>query len=217
MNYNLILFDLDGTLLDSSLGVLRSFQHALAYFNQDVSRETLVAKIGPPAPEIFMQLFPDIFSAPNNLRKAMRLQRTYYSTIGVKESERYAGIEEVLKTLHQAGKKICVATSKPTIYAKKILSHHGLDHYFEWISGSTLNLSRSKKIDVITHVLKKYSRLPLTEIIMVGDTHHDINAAQATKINSLGVTYGFGSKRDIHFSAPTHCIDNISELLRILL
>jgi phosphoglycolate phosphatase len=217
MSYQLILFDLDGTLLDSSLGVYHSFQMALAKFGGEVAVETLIDKIGPPAPEIFRQLFPEIFTDEKKLKKALRLQRAYYATQGVYESKQYVGMAVMLAELLQAGKILCVATSKPTVYAKKILQHQNLSCYFKTIVGSTLNLSRSKKTDMIAHVLKKYPKIPLNQVVMVGDKHHDIDGAKANNIDSIGITYGFGSTAEIQSAAPTYIAQSMEALVRVLL
>lgn len=215
--YSVILFDLDGTLVDSSVGIYHSYQAALSAFDLKVSEAFIISKIGPPAPELLKTSFPDLFCDQKNLKRALRLQRAYYREQGIIESTQYPGITDLLKSLKNAGKTVWVATSKPTVFAKKILAHQQLSSYFDGIVGSTLNLSRTKKTDIIAHVLKKIIRTPLKNIIMIGDRHHDIDGANDNHIDSIGVTYGFGSKEEIVAAKPTYIAHDAPELLSILL
>ncbi len=216
-SYQFILFDLDGTLVDSSVGIYHSFQAALSAFNRDISFDNFISNIGPPTPEIFQTLFPELFSDQKKLKKALRLQRFYYAENGITESTPYPGVINLLKALQKAGKKIGVATSKPTVFAKKILAYQHLLFYFDVVTGSTLNLSRTKKTDIIAHVLKKFPHIPLKNIIMIGDRHHDIHGAQENKIHSIGVTYGYGSDTEIRNANPTYIAHNTTELLNLIL
>lgn len=216
MPYSLVLFDLDGTLIDSSIGIYHSYLAALSLFNETVELETLRRKIGPPAPETFKELFPELFSNAQNLRKVLSGQRKYYRSQGFLESTLYPDIKTVLKALKRQGKTLCIATSKPTVFAKKILEHQKLAVYFDVVIGSTLSLSRTKKTDIIAAMLKKYPTVPLSEIIMIGDKRHDIEGARANGIDSIGVTYGFGSPAEIKAAKPTYTAHTTTELLEIL-
>ncbi|MDP1573518.1 MAG: HAD hydrolase-like protein [Coxiellaceae bacterium] len=216
MIYSHILFDLDGTLVDSSVGIYHSYVEALRLFEREISLEVLQSKIGPPVAEAFKELFPDLFLDPKNLRKVLRGQRKYYRSKGVFESKVYPNIVIMLETLKKRGKILCVATSKPTVFAKKILEHQNLSHYFDVIIGSTLNLSRTKKTDVIAAVLKKFSNIPPEKIVMIGDKKHDIEGAAAHKIDSIGITYGYGSYEEIEKSKPTYVSNTALGLLDIL-
>ena len=216
-SYNVILFYLDGTLVDTSIGIYHSYQAALSEFDCSISREVLVSHIGPPAPEVFKTLFPHLFSNQINLKKVLHLQRAYYRHKGITESEPYPGIMNVLQALKKAGKTLCVATSKPTVFAKKIVDHQNMSSYFDVIVGSTLNLSRTKKADVIAQVLKKFLFMPRKNIVMIGDRRHDIDGAVENHIDTIGVTYGFGSENEIRNAKPTHIAHNSAELLAKLL
>lgn len=214
--YTHILFDLDGTLIDSSIGIHHSYLAALDAFNLTVSMETLKNKIGPPAPETLKELFPDIFSNPVNLKKALYAQRKYYRAKGVTESEIYPGVIALLSALKNNNKTLCIATSKPTVFAKKILAYQNLLPYFNSVDGSTLNLSRTKKTEIIAHVLEKYVSIPLNQIVMIGDRRHDIQGAKENHINAIGVTYGFGNTDEIKKAHPDAVVHNVAELSVLL-
>ena len=212
MTSSTILFDLDGTLVDSSIGIYNSYCAALSYFNCTIDLKTLKNKIGPPVPVTLQTLFPDLFSDEKNLRKALSEQRKYYRKKGFCESKVYPGIVTLLDSLEKSGKILCVATSKPTLFAKKILIHQNLLSYFDVVIGSTLNLSRTKKTDIIAAVLKKFKSVSLDKIIMIGDRHHDIDGAKENNIASIGVTYGFGSENEILAAKPSFIAHNTAEL-----
>lgn len=214
--YRLVLFDLDGTLVDSSPGIVNSLQHALAIFDVSATEATLKALIGPPVPEILRQLAPDIFCEPKHVKRALRAQRDYYARQGVYESVVYPGIELLLQGLKQQGKQLIIATSKPTVFAKKIIAHHGLTSYFHRIVGSYLSLKRSRKIDIIDHILQR-TRFEKTAICMIGDRHHDLDAAQALGIASIGVSYGYGELQEIVACCPTDMAHSVTELGSVLL
>lgn len=217
MTYQLILLDLDGTLVDSSLGIVRSIQAGLVPFNLATTQQQLIQMIGPPVPEIYLTLYPEIFSNSAHLKKAIRHQRLYYATQGINESTLYPGVCELLHALKQSNKVLFIATSKPTVFAKKILQRLKLDHHFTGIIGSNLNLTRSKKTEIIAAILKKYKKILKEKIVMIGDRHHDIDAAHHHEIKSIGVTYGFGSKQEIITAKPSHIAHSTDNLVEILI
>src|SRR3989338_10364639 len=138
-SYSCILFDLDGTLVDSSLGIVNSFQHALAQVGIFEPEERLLTLIGPPIAEMLRTLHPERFADPKLLKRTIDYQRAYYKAQGVHENTLYPSVEDLLYTLKKHQKKLFIATSKPTVFAKKILENQKLDHYFEAIIGSNLN------------------------------------------------------------------------------
>jgi phosphoglycolate phosphatase len=150
--YSYALFDLDGTLTDPGEGITRSVQYALAKFGIDVqNRQELFCFIGPPLHESFEVYYG--FSRPDAM-KAVDAYREYYAVKGIFENLVYDGIEEMLAALQQNGIKICLATSKPEIYAKQILEHFGLDCYFTAVAGSEMDGTRTKKAEVVERALE---------------------------------------------------------------
>ena len=185
-----ILFDLDGTLTDPALGITNSVMHALKRFDIPLPpRDELYKFIGPPLAESFEKYYG--FS---DGQVAVEVYREYFSVKGLFENELYDGIEELLKLLYENGYRIYLATSKPEIYAKQILEHFKIDKYFTDAVGSLLNGNRVEKGEVIAYLLKKHN---ITDAIMIGDRCFDIAGAKENGIKSIGVLYGYGTKKEL--------------------
>ena len=145
MDKKYILFDLDGTLTDSMEGITKSVQYALKKFNIEVNDLNNLCKfIGPPLNESFMEFYN--FSE-EDAAKGVNFYREYFANNGIFENKPYENIDKLLKQLKAAGKILILATSKPEPYALRIMDHFSLSQYFDFIAGSTLNGSRSKKSD----------------------------------------------------------------------
>jgi len=208
----LILFDLDGTLLDSKEGITKSVQYALKKLGVVVEdRRELVRFIGPPLQESFENFYGV------DGRKGIQLYRECF--VGEKkmlENEMYPGIPELLTQLKESGKKLVVATSKPTEYSKIILNHFGLASFFEEIQGSELDLSLVEKEDVIRVVLEKFPDYPKEKIIMIGDRRHDIHGAKVNGLKSIGVLYGYGSREELETAGADQIVETAEELYPLL-
>jgi len=208
----LILFDLDGTLLDSKEGITKSVQYALKKLGVVVEdRRELVRFIGPPLQESFENFYGV------DGRKGIQLYRECF--VGEKkmlENEIYPGIPELLTQLKESGKKLVVATSKPTEYSKIILNHFGLASFFEEIQGSELDLSLVEKEDVIRVVLAKFPDYPKEKIIMIGDRRHDIHGAKVNGLKSIGVLYGYGSREELETAGANQIVETAEELYPLL-
>ena len=162
MDKKYILFDLDGTLTDSMEGITKSVQYALRKFNIKVNDLNDLCKfIGPPLNESFMEFYN--FSE-EDAAKGVDFYREYFAEKGIFENKPYENIDKLLKKLKAAGKILILATSKPEPYALRIMDHFNLSQYFDFIAGSTLNGSRSKKVmlfplflrKIISKILRKY-------------------------------------------------------------
>jgi len=213
-NYKQILFDLDGTLTDSAEGVTRSVQHALKQYDIDATLEELKAFIGPPLHQSFIEVYG--FSEQEAYR-AVEYYRDYYRDVGIFENKVYPRIPELLKNLYNNRKQIYLATSKPTVFAEQILRYFKLDHFFTTIAGSNLDGTRVEKKEVIAHVFEENGGLNAKETIMVGDRKHDIIGARAWNLDSIGVTYGYGSLEELQEAGSTMIAESVPELQELLL
>lgn len=192
--YTTILFDLDGTLTDPEEGITRSFQYALHHFGiEEKDPARLREIIGPPLLESFTRQYG--FSQIDALL-AVDVYREYFSQTGIYENRLYPGVEEMLKTLQQAGKKLMLATSKPTVFANRILEHFNISQYFTFVAGSELNGNRSAKAEVIQWALATSGTNP-RKAVMVGDRKHDIIGAIETNVDTIAVLYGYGSREEL--------------------
>ena len=212
--YEFALFDLDGTLTDPGEGITRSVQYALAKFGIDVqNRQELFCFIGPPLHESFEVYYG--FSREDAFR-AVDAYREYYGVKGIFENEVYAGVRECLVALKESGVKISLATSKPEGYAKQILEHFGLDGYFDAVAGSNMDGSRTKKAEVVERALMLLGDPDLCECVMIGDREHDVLGGAAHGMDTIGVTFGYGSEQELVRAGATHIAHTPGEIVEIL-
>lgn len=214
MNKKYILFDLDGTLTDSKIGITKCVQYALEYF--DIIEEDLneLCKfIGPPLRVSFMEYYK---LNSEEAEIAVSKYRERYNEIGIFENKVYEGIPKLLKDLNESGKTLIVATSKPKIYAERIIKHFDLKKYFHDVCGSNLDGTLDKKEEVIEYALLSNNISNLDKVIMIGDRKHDIIGAKALKIESIGVLYGFGDYEELVKAGADYIASDIKELKRVL-
>lgn len=204
-----LLFDPDGTLTDPMVGITSSVQYALEKFGIHVRYlKELIPFIGPPLAESFQKFYG--FSK-EDAEKAIQYYREYYAPKGIFENEVYEGIPEMLAHLTEAGFTLLVATSKPTVFARKVLKHFGMEDYFSFVGGSELDGSRTKKAEVISYILKTCG-IEAKEAIMIGDRRHDIEGGKACGLESVGVLYGYGTEQELTEAGADHIIRTVAEL-----
>ena len=209
-----ILFDLDGTVTDPMIGITKSVRYALNKFGIEVEDlNTLCKFIGPPLKDSFMNFYN--FTEEDAL-KAIAYYREYFSTNGLYENTVYENFEDMLIALKNDGRSLIIATSKPTVFAEKILEHFNLKKYFDFISGSNLDNTRTKKADVISYALEQQMINNMSAIIMIGDREHDIIRAKALNIESIGVLHGYGSYDELSSSGADYIVKDVSELKSLL-
>lgn len=208
-NYQNILFDLDGTLIDSKDGIVNSVKYALSHFSiTAVKDEELYKFIGPPLRESFSKYYG--FNEKDT-ELAVVKYREYFSKEGVFQNTLYKGIPELLEKLINEKKNLIIATSKAEIYAKQILENLKINKYFSFICGSTLDDSRSKKAQIIQYILKTNDLLS-ENCVMIGDKSHDILGAKESNMDSVGVLYGYGSYEELKEANATYIIKTVKEL-----
>lgn len=209
-----ILFDLDGTLTDPKLGITGGVRHALARYGIVVDDlETLTPFIGPPLPQSFQRFYG--FDEAQS-RQAVWHYREYFSETGIFENTVYPGIAELLARLTAVGKRLAVATSKPTIYAERILRHFGLREYFAMVAGGDMEMTRLDKGLIIGDALAALGDISPTRAIMVGDREHDILGARHNGMAAVGVAYGYGSLDELRAAGPEYILATVAELRAVL-
>jgi len=190
-----VLFDLDGTLTDPKIGITRSIQHALASLGKvPPGEDELLWCIGPPLQHSFAKLLDT--EDPALLSTAVARYRDRFSTVGLFENDLYAGIPEMLSGLRARGFRTFVATSKPRVFAERILDHFGLSPLLDGTYGSELDGTRSDKGELLAHLLAAESLDP-EGVLMVGDREHDMAGGAKCGIRCIGVTYGYGSEEEL--------------------
>lgn len=210
-----ILMDLDGTITNPKEGITKSIQYALQAMNIFIDDlDSLTKHIGPPLRDGFMEYYG--FSE-EKAEAATAEYRKYYSEKGIYQNKVYDGIENLLIKLKQAGKYLIVATSKPENYAVRILKYCYLDHYFDDICGATFDKSRDDKESVIRYALERNSITDLDKVVMVGDRKYDILGAKAVGIASIGVLYGFGSRKELEEAGADYIAATVDEIYDIIM
>lgn len=186
--YKYLLFDLDGTLTDSSEGILNCFIHALECMGKPVpERSELMKLIGPPLDVNFREL---LGFSEEETQQGIKKYRERYSSVGWSENRPYDGIEELLKRLKAAGYTLAVATSKPEKFSVKILEYFSLAGYFETICGSGLDGTRDTKAEVIEETLARLGA-DKADAVMIGDRKYDIIGARQAGLECIGAEWGF--------------------------
>jgi phosphoglycolate phosphatase len=210
-----VLFDLDGTLTDPKPGITQSVRYALAKFGIPVADlDSLTPFIGPPLLDSFRRTYG---FDEGQARRAVSYYREYFAERGLFENAVYPGIPALLGELRSRGTRLIVATSKPTVYAERILRHFDLSAPFEQVCGSDLDLSRSEKAAIIAEILDQLPGVPRDEIVMVGDREHDVLGARANRVAAIGVTYGYGTVAELEAAEPVALATSVAELAALLL
>lgn len=214
IHYKYLLFDLDGTITDSEAGITRCVEYALNYFGIQVKDlHELSPFIGPP----LLDSFKDFYNFTDEQAVvATEKYRERYTDKGIYENKLYPGIKELLAQAEQQGKTVILATSKPEIFARRILDYFELSNYFSFIAGSGLDGSLHTKTDVINYILQSNNITDLDTVVMIGDRKHDIIGAKDAGIDSIGVLYGFGNYDELAQAGATHIVKNIVELRNLL-
>ena len=213
MQYTHAFFDLDGTLTDSAPGIINSVCYALQKLGiEPPPKESLTCFIGPPLSWSFSTYFGmDEAMA----QRAVDTYREYYRAGGMLENSVYPGVVDLLKRLSDAGIICVLATSKPHIFANRILQHFSLDPYFSLVSGPELDGTRGEKSEVIAYALEQLGIDPHCAL-MIGDREHDVLGAKQFDMDSAGVLWGFGSEEELYRAGATylcHTTDEVGALL----
>lgn len=214
-----VLFDLDGTLTNPKEGITKSVQYALKHYGIQVDDlDSLCPFIGPPLRDSYMKFYG--FSS-QQATEAIYVYREYFTDKGWRENVPYEGIKEMLAALRDAGFTLLVATSKPEVFARKILDYFEMSQYFEFIGGADLEEIRDTKAAVIRYVMEHCG---ITEedaasghVWMVGDREHDVIGARECGIPCAGVLYGFGSRKELEDCKAAMIASSVEELGRLLL
>jgi len=215
MRYEVLLWDLDGTLTDSKEGITRSVQYALERLDYPIPMaDDLDWIIGPPLKDSFKILLKttdEVF-----LNRAISIYRERYRETGLYENIVYPGIPDLLAQLKEKGCRHLLATSKPRVFAEKILQHFLLDSYFSVIMGSELNGQFAEKDRLIAEVLKIVPVGSLSKTVMIGDRNYDVHGARANQIDVISVGYGYGTAEELRVASPNFIVQTVADLGTLL-
>lgn len=216
--FQYLLFDLDGTLTDPKIGITSCVQYALHKLGiEEPDLDKLTPFIGPPLTDSFQEFYG---FDEKKAAEAIVYYRERFSTVGLFENENYPGIDKMLAHLKQAGKTLAVASSKPTVFVKKILEHFKIECYFDVIVGSELDGRRARKEEVVEEALRQLRQAAAIQdndrIVMIGDRKFDIQGAKLSNLVSVGVSFGYALPGELEGAGADYIVDTVAELEELL-
>ncbi len=209
-----ILFDLDGTLIDSSEGITKSTQYALVHYGiieNDLSK--FYKFIGPPLVASFKKYydFPE-----EQAVEAVAVYRERYNKIGLFECSLYPGVRECIEKLKAQGYLIGMASSKPEVSCRRILEHFGILELFDDVVGATFDGRIDTKEEVLNEVMRRWSDVPKDEMCLIGDTMFDVEGANQVGIRTVAVTFGFGNVQEMVEAGAVAVCEDMAKLPEIV-
>ncbi len=213
-DYKYILFDLDGTIIDSKEGIFNCVRYTFEKMGWPLPPEEVMIKfIGPP----LYKSFGAIGAGKTTLEtmKAVEIYREIYNRKGAFECSLYDGIEELICALKANGKKVIVATAKSQRGAEAALKHHKIFELFDFVSGAPEDKSRNEKEEIIAYIVKELNIDP-NEAVMIGDRYYDAVGAKLNNMDCIGVRYGYGTDEELLSNGAIALVDTTQELADIL-
>lgn len=204
-----VLLDLDGTLIDSAIGITRCVAHALQRMDIPVPDESALRRwIGPPLRESFGPLFG---FDPQRTEQAVAFYRERFDDLGWKEHAIYPGVAEAIAALQRDGARLAVVTAKNEVHAERIVRHFDFAEAFETVSGASMDGRISHKPQLIAQALQRME-LRASQCLMVGDRHMDIEGAKHHAMPGIGVLWGFGEEAELREAGADALIAHPREL-----
>jgi phosphoglycolate phosphatase len=208
-----VLLDLDGTLADSRPGIEACFRHMLAELGHDPAvAGDLTWAVGPPIAVSVSTLLAKF--GDDRVDLGLATYRARYTTVGLYECAAFPGIPEMLAALTEAGRALCVATSKRRDFAERVVDYLGFRQYLRRVFGAVPGGGLDDKKDLLAEILRVEHYDP-TRTTMVGDRLHDIHAAQANAIRSIGVLWGYGSQAELQEAGADVLVTSPAEVLEL--
>lgn len=210
-----ILFDLDGTIINSFLGITRCVQYALRSKGIDVENlKDLEKYIGPPLKQTFQKNYD--FSDEETI-DLIRKYRERFDVTGIFENELYPGVEQTLLHLKECGYPLVLASSKPETACERILEKYGLLSCFDEVVGATLDGRISTKEQVLKEVFQRIGSNDPKDYVLIGDTIYDVEGANKVGMDCIGVSYGFGKAEDLERAGAVSVCRDLEEVERVVI
>jgi len=216
LKYKTILFDLDGTLIESGPGIFAAVNAMLVDFGKEKKPDReLFPLIGPPIRTGFREI---LGLPPEQADQQIKLYSDHYRNEFHKLIHPFAGIIGMMETLKAAGARLGVVTSKAEPIAREHIKDMGLDHCVEYLCGATMD-GRGDKPDLLRKAIADLSLEgeELRSAVMVGDRLFDLNGANAVGLDSIGVLYGYGARAELEACKPRYLVNTVEELTSLLL
>jgi phosphoglycolate phosphatase len=194
-NVQAVLLDLDGTLSDSRPGIAACFRHTLQAMGHDpAAAGDLTWAVGPPIAVSLQRLLAPF--ADTRVDAALTIYREHYSAVGIYDCTVYPGVTGMLDGLRDAGFTMCIATSKRRDFADRVIDYLGLRGYVRAVYGAEPGGGLDRKQDLLAHILT-VEHFAADACVMLGDRLHDIEAAKANAIRSIGALWGYGGRAEL--------------------
>lgn len=209
----LLIFDLDGTLVDSHKDIIDSLMYCYEQLGVGpIEESTLRPLIGKPLADVFYATLPEAMHA--QVPACVKRFRSYYYEHCLDNTRPYPGVPELLKELHDSGFLMAVATTKRTFMAKKVVQELHLAGYFHLVQG-TDELPAKPDPAILLSVCRQLDQ-PVTAAMMIGDTNNDILAAQRAGMKNCAVSWGSWSREQLAQLNPDYIVDELPQLLHVL-
>lgn len=209
---DVLFFDLDGTLIDSAVGITQCVAHALTRMGKPVPAQVeLLRWIGPS----LRTSFAPLFDAAGDVEQAVTYYRERFDVVGWREHVVYPRIGEVVQALHGRGHRLAIVTAKNEPHARRIIEHLPFGNCFEDVIGATVDGSRSEKPQLVAEALHRLSLLP-GQCWMIGDRRMDIAGARHHDMRNIGVLWGFGGAQELQAAGAQHLVNAPDDLLTVL-
>lgn len=214
-NFDVVIFDFDGTIADTSPGVLNCIKHMAEFYNLEEKTPQQLRKIfGPP----LANGFKDLFNVDDEMaKKLVEKYRELYNDNEMYNLVIYDGMRELFKTLKDNGIKLGIASSKPEAFFGRLLEKFEIKEYFDSVCGADMHFAKNEKNDIIERAINNLPECPNERILMVGDTVFDINGAKHVGIVSVGVLFGFGEKEELEAAGADYLVSDTKELEKLIL
>lgn len=213
-SWSCVLFDLDGTIVDSAPAITRALVRTFSELGLRIPGPTeLLAYVGPPLLQSFRELAG---MSRRQAHQALGLYRSHYDAFGAVDAAVFPGVAGLLESLAEAGVPVALATSKPEYLACRVLRHFGLTDRFAVVAGASVDERISEKSDIIAIALRRLAEkgAPVDRPVMVGDRIHDVAGAADNGIPAIVVEWGYGSPEEAEGAiAIVHSVDRLRELL----
>lgn len=214
MKAKTILFDLDGTIIDSFPGITKCVQYALASQGVTVKdAQVLRPFIGPPLSYSFQTYYGFDDATTEEL---IRKYRERFDVVGIFENTLYPGVPEALRRLKEDGYRLALASSKPEVACRRILEHHQLLPFFDEVVGASLDGSISEKQEVLREAMRRLGVSDPSKVFLIGDTVFDIRGANEVGIPCIGVSYGFGQASDLQKAGAVCVLGDLKEVVEYI-
>ena len=214
--YDYVIFDFDGTVTDTGEGILKSLQYSFEQMGHEVPDLSDLKKfIGPPIHYSYVTFYG---IDESEVEQYIKKYRERYRKIGIYECFVYDGMVETLKALRKNGVKIGIASSKPISLVYDVMEYLKLTEYFDAVVGTQFDDSNHPgKTDLVLQSMEKLGDADKKRTLMVGDRYFDIDGAAGAGVDSVGVTYGYGSREEFIEHGATYIVDSPQEILNIVL